>query len=242
MASLGSWSEAARDRFQGGRPLAERRPVSHPSTQRCFVYVRAVTTSEDAVARLRAAIAKLEPGEDRPPTQDGDVWVELLRVTLDGWAEALERDLRRADAALAAINKLKRDRMLTPGFAYRLRWRRNGEETGTAGLVCDSTMRIRLLYRLEGPYVGEIGLDGRELAEILEDRDLDDSWFFYPVWIVHTICHLGGWRPWFRCLAEGCGRRVGKLYLGNRHFFYRLRYACQREHEWGPPATPPREA
>jgi hypothetical protein len=57
--------------------------------------------------------------------------------------------------------------MLTPGFAYRLRWRRNGEETGTAGPVCDSTMR---------------------------------------------------------------------LYLGNRHFFcrhcYRLRYACQLEHEW----------
>ena len=64
------------------------------------------------------------------------------------------------------INKLKRDGMLSSGFAYPLRWRRNGEETGTAGLVCDSTTRIRLLYQLEGPYVEEIGLDGRELAEI----------------------------------------------------------------------------
>ena len=100
MASLGSWSEAARDRFQGGRPLAERRPVSHPSTQRCFVYVRAVTTSEDAVARLRAAIAKLEPGEDRPPTQDGGFWVELLRITLDGWAEACEMALRWTGAGM----------------------------------------------------------------------------------------------------------------------------------------------
>ena len=107
VASLGNWSEAARDRFQGRRPLAERRPVSHPSTQRCFVYVRAVTSSEDALARLRAAIAKLEPGEDRPPTQDGDFWVELLRITLDGWAEALERDQRRADAALAAAAEVQ---------------------------------------------------------------------------------------------------------------------------------------
>jgi hypothetical protein len=134
------------------------------------------------------------------------------------------------------INKLKPDGMLTPGYGYRVRWWRNGEETGTAGLVCDSTMRIRLLYRLEGPYVGEIGLDGRELAEILERRDLDDNWLFYSVWIVHTSCHFGGWRPWFRCPAEGCGRRVGKLYLGNRHFFcrpcYRLRYGCQLEREW----------
>jgi hypothetical protein len=102
------------------------------------------------------------------------------------------------------INKLKLDGMLTPGYAYHLRWWRNGEETGTAGLVCDSTMRIRLLYRLEGPYIGEIGLDGRELAEILEDRDLDDSWLFYPVWIVHSSCHFGGWRSEGR---TGSGQR-----------------------------------
>jgi hypothetical protein len=28
--------------------------------------------------------------------------------------------------------------------------------------------------------------------------------------ITWTECHLGGWRPWFRCAA--CGRRVANLY------------------------------
>ena len=27
--------------------------------------------------------------------------------------------------------------------------------------------------------------------------------------ITWTKCHLGGWRPWFRC---SCGRRAAKLY------------------------------
>src|SRR5258708_15843621 len=38
--------------------------------------------------------------------------------------------------------------------------------------------------------------------------------------ITWTGCHLGGWRPWFRC---SCGRRAAKLYDGAADFF-----ACRR--------------
>jgi hypothetical protein len=44
-----------------------------------------------------------------------------------------------------------------------------------------------------------------------------------------TYCHFGGWRPWMTCL---CGRRVGKLYIGNGCLACRqcggLKYKSQR--------------
>jgi hypothetical protein len=56
----------------------------------------------------------------------------------------------------------------------------------------------------------------------------------YPVRLEWTACTLGGRRAWFRCPANGCGRRVALLYLGGAGIFacrhcYRLAYACQRE-------------
>jgi hypothetical protein len=47
-----------------------------------------------------------------------------------------------------------------------------------------------------------------------------------------TACHFGGQRPWFRCPAVGCGRRVRVLY--GRHYFccrfcHDLAYASTRE-------------
>ena len=54
----------------------------------------------DAVEQLREAIAQLRPGEDRPPAEVGDYWDDILRMTLDGWAQALARDIRRAATAL----------------------------------------------------------------------------------------------------------------------------------------------
>ena len=56
--------------------------------------------------------------------------------------------------------------------------------------------------------------------------------------ITWTACHLGGSRPWFRCIAYAngryCGRRVAQLYLGEGLFFacrrcYGLTYASQLE-------------
>jgi hypothetical protein len=41
------------------------------------------------------------------------------------------------------VNKLKRDGMLNPGYAYSLRWWRNGEESGRAALVSRSTKVVR---------------------------------------------------------------------------------------------------
>jgi hypothetical protein len=40
--------------------------------------------------------------------------------------------------------------------------------------------------------------------------------------ITWTECHLGGWRPWFRC---SCGRRVAKLYDGADDLFA-CRHCC----------------
>jgi hypothetical protein len=40
--------------------------------------------------------------------------------------------------------------------------------------------------------------------------------------ITWTKCHLGGWRPWFRC---SCGRRAAKLYDAAADFFA-CRHCC----------------
>lgn len=54
--------------------------------------------------------------------------------------------------------------------------------------------------------------------------------------LLHTRCNYGGVRKWLQCPVEGCGRRVGVLYLkgtslGCRRCFG-LGYSSQRE-EWG---------
>jgi hypothetical protein len=55
----------------------------------------------------------------------------------------------------------------------------------------------------------------------------------YPIPLETTACHYGGVRYWFTCPALGCGRRVAKLYLGDKYFAcrhcYQLAYKCQRE-------------
>jgi len=51
----------------------------------------------------------------------------------------------------------------------------------------------------------------------------------YPVNLETTSCHYGGVRYWFICPAVTCGKRVAKLYLGDKYFAYRLTYNSQRE-------------
>jgi len=46
----------------------------------------------------------------------------------------------------------------------------------------------------------------------------------YPVHLEWTPCHYGGHRAWFRCPADGCGRRVAILY-------YAGIFACRRCHQ-----------
>lgn len=54
----------------------------------------------------------------------------------------------------------------------------------------------------------------------------------YPVYLEWTQPNLGGKRPWFRCPAPGCGRRVAILYVSKifacRHC-QNLAYRSQRE-------------
>lgn len=57
----------------------------------------------------------------------------------------------------------------------------------------------------------------------------------YSVSLDWTPCTYGGLRPWFRCPAVGCGRRVAILYGGGvfacRHC-HGLNYETQHEQAW----------
>ena len=132
------------------------------------------------------------------------------------------------------INELKRGGFLEPESLAGLAWfDADGDETASLLIAAESRQRILLVYRLTSEYVGDIVFDA-------EDREglerLGDSWLIYPVAITWTPCSFGGSRPWFECPNRVCGRRVGKLYLGNVYFgcrrCYRLGYACQLEHEY----------
>jgi hypothetical protein len=95
-----------------------------------------------------------------------------------------------------------------------------------AAVVVPSAERLGGRHRLRPARQGRLGARG--------GAAFDDSLVTYPVAIAETRCNYGGTRPWFLCPARGCGRRVRKLYLGNRYFAcrhcYRLRYASQTEH------------
>lgn len=116
-------------------------------------------------------------------------------------------DMRALD-----IRKLQRDSLLTPGQAFGWHWMRNGEEVASIQMRTDVD-RVILNYR---------------------SRSHGGGWqpMEYPVYLEWTPCNLGGRRAWFRCPAQGCGRRVAILYSGSlfacRHC-HRLAYPCQRE-------------
>jgi hypothetical protein len=64
-----------------------------------------VDSSSDAAARLHEAIKELQPADEKPPQQVGDFWDDVVRWTLDGWADGLERDLHRAELALSTARE-----------------------------------------------------------------------------------------------------------------------------------------
>ncbi len=79
---------------------------------------------------------------------------------------------------------------------------------------------------------------GRELMLVLEYTHRRGEWgepedVRQPVFLDWTPCTYGGQRPWFRCSADGCSRRVALLcgagkYFACRHC-YQLVYESQRE-------------
>ena len=111
------------------------------------------------------------------------------------------------------VRRLQRDGLLAPGRAFGWHWSRNGEEVASVQMRTEVD-RVTLNYRSRS-YGGE--------WQAME----------YPVRLEWTPCSYGGARAWFRCPAQGCGRRVAKLYLGSAIFACRhchqLAYECQRE-------------
>lgn len=116
-------------------------------------------------------------------------------------------DMRALD-----IRRLQRDGLLTPGRAFDWNWLRNGETVASIQMRTEADQVI-LNYR---------------------SRSNGGEWqpMEYPIYLEWTPCNLGGRRAWFRCPAQGCGRRVAILYGGSvfacRHC-HKLAYQCQRE-------------
>ena len=112
------------------------------------------------------------------------------------------------------IRRLQRCGRLSPGQQFMWQWSRGGVEVASIQIRTESD-RVMLIYRSRS------GGGEWQPAE-------------YPVDLEWTGCTLGGQRPWFRCPASVCGRRVALLYLGGSGIFacrhcYRLAYASQRE-------------
>ncbi len=118
-------------------------------------------------------------------------------------------DMRTLD-----IRRLQRNGLLTTGRASGWQWTRNGEEVASIQIRCEAGC-VMLSYQSRSN-----GCEWQAMA--------------YAVHLEWTACTLGGRRAWFRCPANGCGRRVAILYGGTifacRHC-YRLAYASQREAE-----------
>jgi len=111
------------------------------------------------------------------------------------------------------IRQWQREGLLTDGSNFNTTWSRAGKEMGNMGVRAENG-QIILTYSWQKSG----GESGR----------LD-----YPVSLQTTSCHYGGLRYWFTCPAVGCGKRVAKLYLGDKYFAcrhcYRLAYHSQRE-------------
>ncbi|MGD9659774.1 MAG: hypothetical protein AB7U63_00735 [Porticoccaceae bacterium] len=111
------------------------------------------------------------------------------------------------------IRRLYRDGLLDSGTSFCWSWYR-GEEK-----VASMWIRVKA---------------DRLVFDYLVQRRGEETWNpkNYEVCLDWTECHLGGQRPWFRCPALGCGRRVAILYSGDiyscRHC-HLLVYESQRE-------------
>lgn len=79
-----------------------------------------------------------------------------------------------------------------------------------------------------GRHVGQISFQATEAGVQLSyrQRQGNDAWqsMAYLVPIEWTPCHLGGSRPWWRCPASNCGRRVRMLFGGRM-------FACRHCHD-----------
>ena len=125
------------------------------------------------------------------------------------------------------IDVFNRDGLLTPGAYYSARtltWK-NGVGDELASIRFDVDMR-----EMDWPVITFRYRVGRgERARSVE----------YAVTLVATALHRGGVRWWFECPLNGCGRRVGKLYLPPGAVYYGCRQcynltyqSCRDSHKY----------
>ena len=89
------------------------------------------------------------------------------------------------------VNQFNREGWLQTGQWSNLKWT-NGANIGVKTMAS----AIELSYTIS--------------------RDGQSEQVHYQVALTWTQCNYGGKRPWFICPGEGCGRRVGKLYLDGK--------------------------
>jgi hypothetical protein len=110
------------------------------------------------------------------------------------------------------VRRWSREGVLRAGYFSGRQWTRNGETVASIQ-VWGAQDRVTLRHRFQS-----------RRGEWSDEQ--------YTVWIVRTLCHLGGSRAWFVCPVVGCGRRVAILY-GRRVFACRhcqqLAYTSSRK-------------
>ena len=127
----------------------------------------------------------------------------------DQGGKSTTSDYRALDVRL-----FQRDGVLVAGRSFTTSWMRNGKAIASIQVKVEAD-RVILDYRHQ-----------RGGGEWKSEN--------YPIRIEWTPCNYGGSRAWFRCPADGCTRRVAKLFLGSSGIFacrhcYQLAYASQRE-------------
>jgi hypothetical protein len=133
---------------------------------------------------------------------------------MGGYSSGRKSESNCTDDHLAIdVRQWQREERLIDGSKFNTTWSRAGKEIGNMGVRAENGQVI-LSYSWQKPS----GESGR----------LD-----YPVILQATSYHYGGVRYWFTCPAVACGKRVAKLYLGDKYFAcrhcYRLAYHSQRE-------------
>jgi hypothetical protein len=110
-------------------------------------------------------------------------------------------------------------KFLTPGFWGTSRWMRGKHQVGSIGFQVLGDERPTAL----------------RVSYIIGAKSGHPEDFDYPVNLTTTFLPWGGVRYWFICPLQGCGRRVGCLYLppGGKYFgcrhCYDLSYESQQE-------------
>lgn len=106
------------------------------------------------------------------------------------------------------VRRLADEGILSPGWRGHWRWKHDGEQVASVGMICESRDKLRLVYTSSS-------------RSSWRDDETDHD---YPVLLEYTEPHFGGERPWLLCPAKGCGRRCAILYGG-------AVFACRECHD-----------